>query len=107
MNRTLHEAWDLAILWIRNYLKENHYIPDNLAPSYFLECLLYNVPDRYFGGNFQKMFCNVVNWLAKATLNNFVCQNEQLPLFGNTPEQWSIDSATEFIQELIELWNNW
>jgi len=92
---------------IRNYLEENHYIPDNLAPSYFLECLLYNVPDRDFGGNFQETFCNVVNWLAKAILIDFVCQNEQLSLFGNTSEQWSIDSAAEFIRELIKLWNNW
>jgi len=92
---------------IRNYLEENHYILDNLAPSYFLECLLYNVPDRDFGGNFQETFCNVVNWLADATLNDFVCQNEQLFLFGDTPEQWSIDSATEFIQKLIKLWDSW
>jgi len=92
---------------IRNYLKEENYIPDNLVPSYFLECLLYNVPDTYFGGSFRDTFCNVVNWLAEANFDNFVCQNEQIYLFGDTPEQWSIDSAHRFVQALIELWNNW
>ena len=92
---------------IRNYIEKNQYIPDNLAPSYFLECLLYNVPNINFGVNFQNTFYNVVNWLAKADFDNFVCQNEQLLLFGDTPEQWSIDNAKRLTQELIELWNNW
>ena len=46
---------------IRNYIKENNYIPNNLAPSYFLECLLYNMPNENFGINFQNTFCSVVN----------------------------------------------
>jgi len=92
---------------IRNYLEENYYFPDNLAPSYFLECFLYNVPNRNFGGNFGDTFCNVVTWLVGAKFDDFVCQNEQLPLFGNTPEQWSIGSANELMQKLIKLWNDW
>ena len=91
---------------IRNYLRDNYYIHNNLIPSYFLECLLYNVPDEKFGVSFVDTFCNVVNWLERVRLDNFVCQNEQLLLFGNTPEQWSINSATEFIQKLIKLWND-
>lgn len=92
---------------VRNYLEEHYYIPDNLSPSYFLECLLYNVPNRSFGGNFQDTFCNVIDWLAEAKFDDFVCQNDHLLLFGNTPEQWSISSAKKLIQKLIKLWNDW
>lgn len=92
---------------IRTYLIDNKIIEESLAPSYFLECLIYNVPNNAFGGNYQETFCNVVNWLAKADFNSFVCQNGQLLLFGDSSEQWSISAAKQFIFALINLWNNW
>jgi hypothetical protein len=91
----------------RTYLIDHNVIAKDLVPSYFLECLIYNVPDEKFGSNYQGTFCDVVNWLAKADFDDFVCQNEQLLLFGDTPEQWSIDNAKRLMQELIELCNNW
>jgi len=92
---------------IRGYLEDNYWISKDLVPSYFLECMLYNVPYSKFGGSYQNTFCNVVNWLNEANLDNFVCQNEQLKLFGPTPEQWDTNKAKEFIKNLILLWNNW
>jgi len=92
---------------IRNYLVEKNYISKHLAPSYFLECLLYNVPNIKFEGTYQEKFRNIVNWLSKANLGSFVCQNEQLDLFGNSPEQWSVDNAKKLIENLIKLWENW
>jgi len=91
----------------RTYLINRHVIATDLAPSYFLECLLYNVPDRNFGTSYQNTFYNVVNWLAKADCSPFLCQNEQLMLFGNSPEQWSTTKAKQFIGELIKLWSAW
>lgn len=92
---------------IRNYLEKNYHISNSLAPSYFLECLIYNVPDSNFGGSYGDTFCNIVNWLNGADLEGFVCQNGQLELFGDTPEQWSTYNADRLIEGLIELWNNW
>ena len=92
---------------IRNYLEENYYIKKDLAPSYFIECMLYNVPDSEFGGSYQDTFYNIVNWLSQSNLDNFICQNEQLNLFGTTQEQWGINQAKEFIKDVIYLWNNW
>jgi len=92
----------------RTYLSERGVIAVDLAPSYFLECLLYNVPDDKFGSNFQTTFCNVINWLLlEANFSQFVCQNEQLRLFGNSPEQWSEDKARRFLQAMVKLWNDW
>lgn len=92
---------------VRSYLEGKSYMPSSLAPSYFLECLLYNAPNINFGGSYRDIFCNIVNWLNKANLEAFVCQNEQLKLFGDTPEQWSIYDAERFIQKLIKLWTDW
>jgi hypothetical protein len=96
---------------IRTYLVDNHIIGESLAPSYFLECLLYNVPNENFSHNLQSTFCDIVNWLNNAELGIFLCQNGQTPLFsrtilGQTSEQWSIHEAREFINSAIYLWGN-
>ena len=91
----------------RTYLVDRGVIPADLAPSYFLECLLYNVPDDKFGTNFQSTFLKVITWLLKADFSRFDCQNEQLPLFGSSPEQWSEDRAYRFLEAMVRLWNDW
>lgn len=91
----------------RTRLVENGIISNNLAPSYFLECLIYNVPNDKFVNSFQSTFVNAVNWLADADFSDFVCQNLQLPLFGSTQEQWSITDAKTLVEKLADLWNNW
>jgi hypothetical protein len=83
-------------------------IKGDSTPSYFTESLLYNVPNTSFGASYQDTFCNIVNWLNKATLSTFVCGNGQLPLFESSPqERWSTPQAEQFIKNLISLWNNW
>ncbi len=91
----------------RTYMINQGLIPDNLVPSYFLECLLYNVLSSSFGTNYETTFCNIVNWLSAANLNNFVCQNEQQNLFGDLPAQWVVAHANRFVGALINLWNTW
>jgi hypothetical protein len=91
----------------RTYLVDRGVIPADLAPSYFLECLLYNVPDDKFGTNLQSTFREVITWLLKADFSRFVCQNRQLLLFGSSPEQWSKDRAYRFLKAMVELWNDW
>lgn len=91
----------------RTYLIDRGDATQDLAPSYFLECLLYNVPNSKFSGSFQKILYETISWLLQAQLSNFICQNEQMPLFGNTPEQWTTDNAKRFIRHMVDLWNNW
>lgn len=91
----------------RTYMIDHGTLADGLVPSYFLECMIYNVPDAQFGATYQATFCNLVNWLNNAALDTFVCQNGQLPLFGPTQQQWNTAAARTFIQALISLWNSW
>lgn len=82
-------------------------ISGDTTPSYFLECMLYNIPNSNFETSYGDTFCNIVNWLNKNSLDDFVCQNEQLNLFGTSQEQWNTREAKTFIKNLISLWNNW
>lgn len=90
----------------RTYLVERG-APQDLAPSYFIECLLYNVPNSKFGGSFQGTFYRVISWLMQTDLSGFRCQNEQDDLFGESPEQWSEEGARRFLKYMDDLWNSW
>ena len=92
----------------RTRMIEKTIISQDLAPSYFLECMLYNVPDSKLGSSWRETYANIVNWLSKeASLDSFVCQNEQLKLFGNSDQQWDSTSARTLIDAYIDLWNDW
>ena len=91
----------------RNHLESAGRINSDLAPSYFVECLLYNAPDSAFQYSFQKTYCSIVNWMIQDSLDGLVCQNGQQLLFGTSPEQWSVAEAKAFANQLVSLWNNW
>jgi hypothetical protein len=83
-------------------------IADDVAPSYFLESLLYNVPDDKFCASLQDMFIAAFNWLLSAApTDSLLCQNGQPKLFGNTHEQWDVLKAKQLMDALRELWENW
>lgn len=91
----------------RNYLEDANKIGQDLAPSYFLECLLYNAPDSAFQRGFQNTYRSIVNWMNRTDISDVVCQNEQLPLFGQSREQWSRENAENLAKQLMALWTDW
>ena len=80
-------------------------------PSYFLECLMYNVPGNCFSPNHGNTFVAAVNHLLEAidsgSIHSFRCQNEQQPLFGVAPYQTHVASAVRFANVMVTLWNNY
>ncbi len=91
----------------RNHLESTGRISADLAPSYFVECLIYNAPDSAFQYSFQETYRSIVNWMVESALDRLVCQNGEQWLFGPSPEQWSVEDAKAFANELVSLWNNW
>lgn len=91
----------------RNHLESEGLISADLAPSYFVECLVYNAPDYAFQPGFQNTYCEIVNWMRRDPIEGLLCQNGQQRLFGPSPEQWNIEDAREFIGQLAALWNDW
>ena len=84
----------------RNRLVEKKMVTKNDAPSYFIECLLYNIPDSLFAPKLAPTYTGIVDWLRKEELKDFECQNGRVDLFGRGKEQWSVKKARGFIRAL-------
>ena len=84
---------------------------ENDFPSYFLECLLYNVPNGYFLDRFDATFPSVLKFLLaadqKGEMGQFLCQNKVQTIFGVGPHQTNLESARILLRRLTYLWNNW
>ena len=59
----------------RNHLVKNDAIRDETAPSYFIECLLYNVPNDLFRPKLGQSYSGIVEYLAVTEFQYFRCQN--------------------------------
>ena len=77
------------------------------APSYFIECLIFNVPDSLFAPRLAPTYTGIVDWLRTAKLQGFKCQNGQVDLFGPGREQWSQKRARVFVKALQGMWDTW
>jgi len=96
---------------IRNNLVDSKAITKKDAPSYFIECLLYNVPNNLFGTNYNSTTYNILDYLGKSRnnglLEEFRCQHDLYDLFGTGNTQWNLTDAKKFINEAIGFWNDW
>lgn len=60
---------------MRNRMIERRELAEGMAPSYYLEGMLYNVPSANFVSSFQETFANCYNWIAQADSTKLVCAN--------------------------------
>ena len=91
----------------RNRLVANGALVEGDAPSYFIECLLYNAPDRLFSPRLTATYVDIVEWLAASQFQGFTTQSGTMNLFGPCPEQWSTEQARRFVSVLQQLWQDW
>ncbi|QXJ21112.1 nucleotidyltransferase domain-containing protein [Actinomadura graeca] len=74
------------------------------APSYFVECLFYNVPNLcYIGCREPDAYRNAVVWLWENPMSrsDMLCQNRMTSLFGGTAEtSWNLDDARLLVNGL-------
>ena len=94
---------------MRTKLVDEGIIEGKIAPSYYLEGLLYNVPDDKFTTDYEECFVNAINWIQKdADKNKLLCANEQYYLlWENTPTSWPKANSEKLLAEVIKLWNEW
>ena len=93
---------------LRSRLVDEQQIAPGMAPSYYLEGLLYNVPDSEFTSSFQTTVANCLTWILKADRTKFVCANEQYRLFhASSPVTWRAGQCEQFLAASVKLWNEW
>lgn len=110
-NSESHDNYKPAVRMFKNartFLVENGKLAEATAPSYFIECLLFNAPANHFVDNSFDTFYNILNWLHETTdWSKFVCQNWEYYLFGSSNVQWSLTDAKTFKTAVVALWNEW
>jgi hypothetical protein len=94
---------------IRSRMVENGLIESRLAPSYYIEGLLYNVPNDNFKSSYQDCVVNTLNWYREnAQKTDLVCANEQYYLLRDGYHTcWNQGDCDAFIEAAIQLWNDW
>lgn len=96
---------------LRNAAQMRGDLEDGDAPSYFLECLLYNAPDHLFGPRLIDTVMNILGWMAEGIRSgsaaNLPCQNGVQRLFGESSTQWTVAGATRFLTGAIQTVGHW
>ena len=78
------------------------------APSYYIEGMLYNVPDSLFTYRYDDSLPAALNWLNKTDRSQLLCANEQYYLLrDNSPVCWRPSDGEAFLRAVIGFWNNW
>jgi hypothetical protein len=92
---------------MRNRMIQDGLIKDGLAPSYYLEGLLYNVPNENFVVSRVQTFENCLKWILASKPEDLVCANYMFWLLReNQPTSWSPQSCHTFLTALQKFWNN-
>jgi len=91
----------------RTYMVEKGILVAGVAPSYFIEGALYNVPDHLFLGSFSDTVPAIINYLLTAPFTSLLSQNGVVPLIGESSTQWRKEDFTALVVAASKTWDNW
>lgn len=94
---------------MRSRLVDEGLIKAGIVPSYYVEGLLYNVPNEKLNSSYQNCVVNMLNWYRQeAKKVDLVCANEQYYLLRDGHHTcWPQANCDAFVEAAIELWNEW
>jgi hypothetical protein len=95
---------------IRSRMVDDGLLNDDVAPSYFLEGLVWNALNSCFGRSYRDSIIAVYNHLIGSTdavWDSWTCPNEVYYLFGDRPEQWTKQQCRTFLQAFKTYWENY
>ncbi|OKO73743.1 hypothetical protein AC629_36380 [Bradyrhizobium sp. NAS80.1] len=92
---------------MRNTMIGKNLLANGVAPSYFIEGMLYNVPNDKFGGTYQETWINCFNHIVTANRDQLVCANNMHWLVrDNSPTSWPIANFNAFTAALKKYWES-
>lgn len=92
----------------RERLKDGGVLEADVAPSYYLEGLLYNVPLELLGSSYSESLQKALKWLKEVEKKDFVCANERYYLLrDDSPVTWRANKCDQFLEAVRELWDDW
>jgi len=91
---------------MRNHLVNHGLLQEGVAPSYFIEGLLWNVPSGNFGQSYDNTFVSTFNFLNRTDKSEFRCANGIHSLLqDHSPVSWPAQHCDAFLEALRNLWN--
>ncbi len=106
------DAWFKAMVRvyknIRNRMIEDGVLKEGVAPSYFIEGMLWNVPKEHFGKDFDSSFVNTFNWVLQADTDKLLCANEMFFLVrDNAHNCWPSGNFSTYLRAARDYWESW
>jgi hypothetical protein len=93
---------------IRNRLIDDKKLQSGVAPSYYLEGLLWNAPTETFSRHYNTTVFNCLKWMNEVDESTLMCANSMFSLLGdNSPVKWTTANFRTFRSQAISLWNDW
>lgn len=93
---------------MRNKMISDGKLREGVAPSYYLEGLLYNVPPNVFQTNWKTAIAGCLSWAIVADKTQWVCANRQHWLVRDDQKtSWPTRDCQEFLDAVVDLWENW
>ena len=94
---------------MRSRMVDDGLIKAGIAPSYYIEGLVYNVPNDKLASNYQNCVVNILNWYRQeADKTEMVCANEQYYLLRDGLHTcWPQANGDAFVDAAVKLWNDW
>lgn len=93
---------------IRNHMISNKLLAEGLAPSYFIEGMLYNVPNEKLTASYADTVVKCHDWLVQADEMKLVCANYMHWLVREgEPTSWPSQNFSLFLKAVRDLWLKW
>ncbi|WP_053842393.1 nucleotidyltransferase domain-containing protein [Paracidovorax avenae] len=94
---------------MRSRMVDEGLIKAGVAPSYYIEGLLYNVPPDKLSRSYENCIVNILNWYRQdASKTDLVCANEQYYLLRDGHHTcWSQSNCDAFVEAAVDFWNQW
>lgn len=93
---------------MRNRMREQGLIKSGIAPSYYIEGLLWNVPSNLFGHSYERTFLQCYSYLHYADKTQLVCANQNAWLIRkDEATSWDPDDFNTFFNTLGGYWDNY
>lgn len=90
---------------MRNVASDDGVLGRGKSPSYFLEGMLYNLPDHLFEASRQSTFENAWAWLKSCNVSDLLCANERYYLVRDGHSVcWSSPDFRDTLAGLTEFW---
>ena len=92
---------------MRSAMVDEGFLRDGVAPSYFLEGMLWSVPNQNFVGSFQQSFENYLYWLERCNAGELSCANDLHWLIREGSQIcWNMRDYQTFLAGARQYWNS-